>query len=96
MAELKTANQLFEQKYIQRTQEYGAANPNTLKSKREETLVAYYELRKHIEANAVVNPSPACEKLISELNALIEQYNELINTRAAEPASEPAPANPEE
>jgi len=96
MAELKTANQLFEQKYIQRTQAYGAANPDTLKSKREETLAAYYELRKHIEANAVVNPSTAYEKLISELNALIQQYNELINARAAEPAAEPAPANPGE
>ncbi len=94
--ELKTANQLFEQKYLQRTQEYGAANPETLKSKREETMVAYYELRKFIEANAVVNPGSTIEKLISELNALIEQYNELINTRAAEPATEPAPANPGE
>ena len=73
LAELKTANQLFAQKYIQRTQEYGAANPDTLKAKREETMVAYYELRKFIDANSIINPSVAYEKLINELNALIDQ-----------------------
>ena len=93
VAELKTANQLFEKKYLQRTREYGAANPDTLKSKREEMLAAYYELRKFIEAYAAVNPSSNYEKLISELNALIEQYNELIYMRAAEPAAEPTPVN---
>ena len=92
VAELKTANQLFEQKFIQRTQEYGAANPDTLKAKREEAMVAYYELRKFIEANSVVNPSEAYVKLINELNALIDQYNELLSSRPAESAPEPAPA----
>ena len=93
VAELKTANQLFDQKYLERTREYGAANPNTLKAKRDETMVVYYELRKFIEANSVVNPSAAYEKLISELNALIDQYNLLLNTRSAEPDSKPEPAN---
>jgi len=93
VAELKTANQLYEQKYLQRTQEYGAANPEPLKVKREETMVAYYELRKFIEANSVVNSGPAYEKLIGELNALIGQYNELLNTRSAEPTPEQAPAS---
>jgi hypothetical protein len=93
VAELKTANQLFDQKYLERTREYGAANPNTLKSKREETVVAYYELRKYIDANSVVNSAPAYEKLIGELNALINQYNELLNTRSAEPTPEQAPAS---
>jgi tRNA A37 threonylcarbamoyladenosine modification protein TsaB len=91
-AELKTANQLFEQKYLQRTQEYGAANPVTLRKKREETYITYYELRKFIEANSVINPSAAIEKLISELNALIDQYNELLGNRSAAPAPEPEPA----
>ncbi len=92
LAELKTANQLFEQKYIQRTQEYGAANPDKLKAKREEAMVAYYELRKFIDANSVVNPSAACEKLINELNALIDQYNMMITSRPVTPVPEPAPA----
>ncbi|NEW81484.1 MAG: hypothetical protein GZ094_03855 [Mariniphaga sp.] len=88
VAELKAANQLFEQKYLERTEEYGAANPDTLKSKREETVLAYYELRKFIDANSVLNPSAAYEKLINALNALIDQYITLLNTRAAEPETE--------
>ncbi len=82
--ELVTANQLFDQKYIERTQEYGAANPDTLKVKREETMTSYYELRKFIDANSVLHPSAEYEKLINELNALIKQYNTLLNTRPAE------------
>ena len=91
--ELVIANQLFGQKYIERTQEYGAANPDTLKAKREETMNAYYELRKFIDANSVLHPCEACEKLINELNALIDQYNTLLNTRPVEPEPEEKKAN---
>jgi len=87
-AELKTANQLFDQKYFERTEEYAAANPDTLKSKREETMSAYYELRKFIDANFILHPSATYEKLINELNALIDQYITLINSRPAEPETE--------
>jgi hypothetical protein len=93
VAELKAANQLFGQKYLERTQEYGAANPDTLKAKREEAMSAYYELRKFIDANSVINASATYDKLIKELNALIDQYNGLLSSRPAEPATEPAPAN---
>jgi hypothetical protein len=92
VAELKNANQLFEQKYLQRTREFGAANPDTLKAKREETTAAYYLLRKFIDANAVLNPSAAIEKMINELNALIGQYNELLGNRSSAPVTEPEPA----
>lgn len=92
VAELKTANQLFDQKYYERTEEYGAANPDTLKIKREETMTAYYELRKFIDANFVLHPGEAYEKLINGLNALIEQYNTIINTRPVEPETEPEKA----
>lgn len=93
VAELKAANQLFGQKYLERTQEFGAANPDTLRAKREEALAAYYELRKFIDACAVINPSAAYDKLIKELNALIDQYNGLLSSRPAGPATEPVPAN---
>lgn len=92
VAELKTANQLFEQRYLQRTQEYGAANPDTLKSKREEVMVAYYNLRKFIEAFSVINPCAAYEKLINEVNALIIQYISLLNSRPVEATTQVVPA----
>ena len=89
VTELKTANLLYEQKYLERTQEYGAANPDTLKSKREEMMTAYYELRKFLDAYSIIQPGAAYEKTINEINALIDQYNTLLNSRATEPEVEP-------
>ena len=88
-AELKTANQMFDQKYIDRTKEYGAANPDTLKAKREETTIAYYELRKYLEAYATIQNTPDYKKVISELNALIDQYNQLLTNRTKEAVTPP-------
>ena len=87
--ELKTANQLFDQKYIERTKEYGAANPETLKAKREEAMITYYELRKFLEAYATILNTPEYIKIIHELNALIDQYNALINGRMKEAVTPP-------
>lgn len=92
VAELKAANLLYEQKYFERTQEYGAANPETLKQKREETMAAYYMLRDFINANLILHPSAAFIALENGLNALIEQYNALIATHATDP--EPAAVVP--
>jgi Family of unknown function (DUF6261) len=80
--ELKAANELFNQKYIARTQEIGASSPDTLKKKREETNVAYYELRKYIDAHGIINKEPEeYKKVVNELNALITQYNLMLTMR---------------
>ena len=89
--ELKAANQVFDQKYLERVKEYGAANADTLKAKREETTNVYYELRKYLDANSVLHNSPDYEKTIKELNALIGQYNTLLNARLKEPVIKTAP-----
>lgn len=81
--ELKASNLLFDQRYLARTQEYGAANPETLKLKREETNLVYYELRKFLDAHFVIQNSAVYIKTINELNALIKQYNILLNNRLA-------------
>ncbi len=88
-SELKSCNQMFDQKYIERTQEYGAANSDTLKAKRFETMNVYYELRKYLDANSVIHDSPDYQKAINELNALIDQYNTVLNGRLKEPAAIP-------
>ena len=93
VAELKAANLLYEQKFFERTQEYGAANPETLKQKREETMAAYYVLRDFINANLILHPSAAFTALENGINALIEQYNTLIATHANDP--EPAAVVPQ-
>lgn len=81
--ELKANNAAFNQRYLARTQEYGAASPETLKGKRDETMAAYYELRKFLEAYATIDSAnPLYTKTINELNALIEQYNTMLASRA--------------
>lgn len=81
--ELNTANDLFDERYLARTQEYGAANPDTIKEKREETNGVYYTLRDFLNSFSIVQPSAANTKTLHELNALIDQYNTLLNNRIA-------------
>ena len=45
-------------------------------------MTAYYELRKFLDAFSVIQASAVYEKTMNELNALIEQYNSLLNGRA--------------
>jgi Family of unknown function (DUF6261) len=89
---LKATNEQFSTIYINRTQEYGNASPETLRDKREETNNDYYALRDRINAlhTIVETPPSPYITVINQLNALIEQYNTLLNNRATEPTtSEP-------
>lgn len=84
--ELKTANDAFNEQYLLRTQEYGDANPDTIRTKREETSSAFYALRDRIDALhllAEVSPSPH-SAVINQLNALTDQYNQLLVNRKPE------------
>ncbi len=87
--ELKLANTAFDQKFLLRTEEYGATSPETLQRKREESVGVYYALRKYLDANSVLNDSPLYQKTINELNALINQYNTLLNGRNKTVAANP-------
>lgn len=93
--ELKTANEEFNTKYLSRTQEYGDANPETIKLKREETNVAYYALRDRINALhlLVETPPSPYATVINQLNALTDQYNNLLVNRT-DGASTGTPENP--
>ncbi|MGO4710924.1 DUF6261 family protein, partial [Chryseobacterium sp. 2TAF14] len=81
--ELKTANEEFNTKYLSRTQEYGDANPETIKLKREEVNVTYYALRDRIDALhlLVETPPSPYATVINQLNALTDQYNVLLVNR---------------
>jgi hypothetical protein len=82
--ELYFANNSFNETWLARTHEYGAANPETLKQKRDETMTAYYELKKFLEAYATINNTvPVYQTTLNDLNALIEQYNTILAERAA-------------
>lgn len=89
--ELKAINTLFDEKYLARTQEYAAANPDTLKIKREEGNSVYYTLRDFLNSFSIVAPSVANTKVINEINALVDQYNTLLNNRLAGGKEEETP-----
>lgn len=84
--ELKTANEDFNTKYLSRPQEYGEANPETIKLKREEVSTAYYALRDRIDALHLLVETPPSPygTVINQLNALIDQYNALLLKRKSE------------
>ena len=90
--ELTTANTQFNEEYLSRTQEYGDANPDTIKSKREEVNGTYYALRDRIDAlhTLVETPPSPYTKVLNQLNALTEQYNALLVHRQ----NTPPPGNP--
>lgn len=80
--ELKAANTAFSTKYLARTMDLATATPDNLKSRRLEANEAFYALRNHLDAFATINPSALYTKTISEINALIAQYNTLLAGRA--------------
>lgn len=93
--ELRIANEEFNAQYLLRTQEYGDANPETIKSKREETNLAYYTLRNRIDALhlLVETPPSPYTTVINQLNALTDQYNVLLLNRKPDSVE---PTNPED
>jgi len=83
MNELSDANTQFNSQFLARTQEYGDANPETIKAKRDQTTIAYYALRDRIDALHILAETPESpySKVINQLNALIDQYNVLLMKR---------------
>ena len=84
--EMKAANILFNETYLERTEEYGAASEETISSEKAETNNLYYKLRDNIVARATIDNTSAYVKIINDLNALIEQYN--VSLRNQEPKKE--------
>jgi hypothetical protein len=94
MAELENANHLFNSRYLDRTQEVGNANPDSLRSKRVEMNEAYYGLRDRIDALhtlADIEPS-AYTPVINQLNVLIDEYNQTIARRGNGTATPEVPS----
>ena len=78
--ELESINIEFSTRYLDRTQDYGNATPETLKIKREETNTVYYALRDRINALHLLIETPPSpySTVINQLNALVEQYKLLL------------------
>ncbi len=94
-AELETANKAFNDAYLLRTQQLGAATKDRLFAKRQETNEAYYKLRDFINSYYTINNGATpYGKTTDELNALIDQYNTLMAQRLKNGKEEPPVETP--
>lgn len=80
---LISTNNDFITLYNQRTEDYGAEPTDNLLGKRTETNAAYYKLVEMLEARKLTDEAISYDKVFSDLNASIDQYNTLINNRRA-------------
>ena len=93
LAELKSANETFGTKYIERVGET-AANPLTSISElRTATTFAYKTLMSHIQAHDVLGDNATYASLIEEVEVLTKQYNLVVDNRTSTPND--APTNTE-
>lgn len=88
--ELEISNNHFAAQYLDRTQEDGAASPDTLKAKRVETNTAFYALRNNLDAYFTINSGAApFSNAVASLNGLIDNYNLVISKRGTSIKTEP-------
>ena len=80
MDELKDSNTQFIARYIARTKEYALDSDENLKKIRVDFNQAYYTLLKWIESFATVDETNSYNTVVRQINALIEQYNRLLNS----------------
>ncbi len=79
---LDEANKAFNEAFLTRNAEKSAASPEKLKQKRQEAMVAWYELRDHISAhNLLKKGAEPYGKTVKDLEALVAQYAQLIKNR---------------
>jgi hypothetical protein len=80
--EMEQANKAFNDAYLLRTQQLGAASKDKLLAKRLETNEVYYKLRNFIDSYYTINEgAEPYNKTTNELNALIDQYNTMMAGR---------------
>lgn len=88
VAELKAANNAFNERYLARISE-SAANPATsFTAVREVATNAYKTLVAHITAHATLGSNPLHKELTNEFSTLAKQYNQTINVRTGTSSEE--------
>lgn len=80
--ELKRLNGIFNEKFLDRSHEYGSESPVNLKQRREIATQSYYELRDMLESYARINKnSVTFQTAIKDVNSIISHYNQIIENR---------------
>jgi Family of unknown function (DUF6261) len=89
IAELNTANVLFNTTYLSRTSSYAAKPSGSLTELRLVASKTYTELVAHITAHSTLTPSDAYTQLFGNINSLTDQYNKMVYSRGAGEPIEP-------
>ena len=94
--EFKRNNIDFNTLYTQRTQEYGGRTQDKLKNKREEVAQAYQVLVDNLNARNTLDDTGKYTKVTNELNALSDQYTNMLHTRRGRRGGEDEDESPSE
>ena len=88
VGELDTANKSFNGIFMQRNAEVLDNPDEQMKNLRQEGYKAYYDLKKMIEAQALISGyTEPYTNLMRELNNLIDTYNQTLAVRAGKAAA---------
>ena len=90
VAELKAANILFNELYLQRNEQLSQKPSEDLKTLRVAAKTAYESFILFLSASQKLKPSADLDKLVAEVNTLLEKYNTIIASRAAKKGEAPA------
>lgn len=91
---LKELNQQFNDLYVSRAKEAGTAQSETMKQLRDAAVDSYYDLREFINSLYVVNKkAEPFAKLISEINGLIDKYNQVASHLLNNPETPATPGS---
>ena len=86
--EMKTANELFDEKYLLRNSQEVGKDDESFSKRRLEAKNNYRDLVQHIEAWATVTPTDGYTNLIDRFNDLIDRYNKVVKHRSSKETSQ--------
>jgi len=99
-ADLETANNAFDARYVARSIDKGTSTMDNVKTKRAELNQMYYDLRDALDARYTINKKTQPEPFLSAIkafNGLVKDYNDLLarkgysNGEEAIPPVDPTP-----
>ena len=88
VTEIKAANDQFNKTYLERVGEEAVKDFTAAGVLVQECREKYNILVRHIEANAILNPSETSTRLINQRNSLIEKFNTLLAQRGGRNAEQ--------
>lgn len=78
IAELKTANESFGEKYLYRIAEFAAKKGVSVTKQRPEAFATCQKFMKHLNANMILNPTPELTLLTATVTELVKKYNQSL------------------